>query len=411
MTIYCHFLRFHDFTLLKTLRTILNNIKEGKTMNPLPSNLKSRLKRANAQSKGIKARVRELSDGTYSVYLDIHTGNDRNYEQTNYRLSCRSENKLEDIRTLIEIEQLLARKQQDILESRLRSTVELGNDDVIVLQWFKSVAAKESYNSVTTVMRYLELFLREHNLTNLLFRELNYKICMDFFDFLKSRRLLYHNGKLLPNTVNIYMMKFKTLLNRAVSEEILLRNPAKQIKTKLEETTPDYLSKEEIQHLINVPAKYQDVKNAALFSVFTALRVSDIFQLKHSMIRNGTIYLQQKKTKTYVRIPLSDDANKILAEQRERYENTDQVFHITSRYMLNNHLKKWLSDAGLLIGRKLSFHSFRHTAAMQLLNNGTPLPTISKILGHSSIQSTMTYQKVRDESVEAAIKSVPSFFT
>ncbi len=379
-------------------------------MNPLPSSLNSRLKRANAQSKGIKARVRELSDGTYSVYLDLHTANGREYEQTNYKLSGRSENKLDDIRTLIEIELLLSRKQQDILESRLRSSVELGNDDVIVLQWFQSVAAKEPYNNTTTILRYLELFLREHNLTNILFRELNYKICMDFFDFLKNSSLLYHNGKLKTNTVNIYMSKFKTLLNRAVDEEILLRNPAKQIKTKLEETVPDYLSKDEIQHLINVPSKYQEVKNAALFSVFTALRVSDIFQLKHSMIRNGTIYLQQTKTKTYVRIPLSDDANKILAEQRELHD-TDKIFHITSRYMLNNHLKRWLKDAGLLNGRKLSFHSFRHTAAMQLMNNGTPLPTISKILGHSSIQSTMTYQKVRDESVEAAIKSVPSFFT
>ena len=39
-------------------------------------------------------------------------------------------------------------------------------------------------------------------------------------------------------------------------------------------------------------------------------------------------------------------------------------------------------------------HSLRHTLASRLLENDTPLATISDILGHVSIESTAVYLKV-----------------
>lgn len=45
------------------------------------------------------------------------------------------------------------------------------------------------------------------------------------------------------------------------------------------------------------------------------------------------------------------------------------------------------------------FHCFRHTFATMSLNNHVPLETISKMLGHSDIKTTLIYAKMMDKTI------------
>ena len=52
----------------------------------------------------------------------------------------------------------------------------------------------------------------------------------------------------------------------------------------------------------------------------------------------------------------------------------------------------------------LRFHDLRHTAATKMIEAGVDLVTVSKILGHASIQMTMRYAHPKPENMKRAVK-------
>lgn len=54
------------------------------------------------------------------------------------------------------------------------------------------------------------------------------------------------------------------------------------------------------------------------------------------------------------------------------------------------------------------FHSGRHTHATMMLTLGVDLYTVSKLLGHTNIQTTQIYAKLVDESKKKAIDLIPN---
>lgn len=56
----------------------------------------------------------------------------------------------------------------------------------------------------------------------------------------------------------------------------------------------------------------------------------------------------------------------------------------------------------------LAFHTARHTHATMMLTLGVDLYTVSKLLGHTNIQTTQIYAKLVDESKKKAIDLIPN---
>ena len=156
-------------------------------------------------------------------------------------------------------------------------------------------------------------------------------------------------------------------MNTAVKQKIIIDNPFKYIdKPKMEEKEMVYLTKEEVQEIINTEFDNKEVKNAFLFGCYTGLRYSDIKGLKWTNIKNGSIQLTQTKTKGTVCIPLGKNAEHILGLQRD---NIEFVFDI-SRYSssINKTLRNLTGKAE--INKEVTFHSSRHTFATLLISSG-----------------------------------------
>lgn len=219
-------------------------------------------------------------------------------------------------------------------------------------------------------------------------------------------------------TADTYCQTFRTMLNEAVREGLMDKNPWNSLETiekiKKPESKREYLTIDEIRSMIATDCPNELVKKAYLFSCFTGLRISDVKNLKWGDIyhENGQTYVSVVMVKTTkpLYIPLSGQALKWMPEKEEdRNKPDDYIFGNLVNYgNVNENLKKWAEAAG--IKKYISYHTSRHTFATMMLTLGADLYTVSKLLGHSSIKHTQIYARIIDSKKDEAVNLADTVF-
>ena len=134
------------------------------------------------------------------------------------------------------------------------------------------------------------------------------------------------------------------------------------------------------------------------------IRFENVKNLKWSdIVTNSTgtvLSYKQIKVETYETLPISDEAMKFLPIRTNK-KLSDKIYHLPKNETTNEVLEKWATTAK--ISKKITFHVSRHTAATLQLSLGTPIETVSKLLGHSKISTTQIYAKIIDKNKEAAV--------
>ncbi len=187
-----------------------------------------------------------------------------------------------------------------------------------------------------------------------------------------------------------------------------------------------YYTQEEVTKLLNVIDinTSQGKEDFLIISLicYLGLRISDIINLKLSNINfnENTISIIQYKTDNKLTLPLIDKVKYPLLDYlknvRPNTADIDYVF-ITSeepyrhKAELKNHgyiVKNYLIKAGIDInGRKHGFHSLRHSFSTSLLNENISLYSISTILGHRDIKTTMNYLDIDTSKLKELALEVP----
>jgi integrase len=201
-------------------------------------------------------------------------------------------------------------------------------------------------------------------------------------------------------------------LNKAVRENIIPRNPAGAVKSiSVPDADKVYLAPDELQRLADTPLKGElggEVRKAFLFSCFTGLRVSDLKSLSWGDIELNPLQLikRQKKTGNKVYVPLHETAWKLINDGTI-HSHTDLVFPRFGgiKDAVNNYLSRWAEKAG--IEKKIGWHTGRHTAAVLLLEGGAEIYTVSKLLGHTDLKTTLVYAKATDKMKRQAVNGLP----
>ncbi len=208
------------------------------------------------------------------------------------------------------------------------------------------------------------------------------------------------------NTVLKSMTFLRTFIHQAEREGIKIENPFKNYKIgkiigQRNPLLPGQLDAlENLYYENRLPSGQQNVLKYFLFSCFTGLRYQDIKDLKFSDIQVNKdqegndiniVSIIQHKTKDEVRIPLSNQAVKLLPDDGL---DQQQVFRVLTNQKTNSHLKSIALAARL--NRRLTFHESRHTFATHSLDKGIQEKVVSELLGHKDLKTTQEYLKVRD---------------
>lgn len=178
-----------------------------------------------------------------------------------------------------------------------------------------------------------------------------------------------------------------------------------------EETIPETWTQEEVRQLLASIDRSNAIGKRdyamLLLAIILGMRAGDICALKFKDLdwhQKLITYTQQKtgKVNTLPLLPAIGDAIIDYLKHGRLESDSDHVFirHVhpygefQSSTALSGNLKRYMRQAGLTPTKRKRAHSLRHTLASSLLQNGTPLMTISNILGHHAPQTTVGYLKV-----------------
>lgn len=367
----------------------------------------------------IKLRVKHLANGNKSIYLDMYMNGKRKYEFLKLYI-IPEYNKSDRVRNSETLKLANAIKAQRIIELQNQSHGFKINkmSHIKLIDYIQGVAEKKSENEVRkTVLHAVVYHLRRYDPNDTQLSRIDKDYILGFLDYLKTAKQTHtKKEKLLHVNTQVYYYKMlRYCLNYAVSEELISANPMNKMKNEEKphkhRTEREYLTIDELRKLAQTPFYNTLLKKAFLFSCFCGLRHSDIIALTWGDIEmdgegNSRLHIIQKKTKEAISLPLSQEAIKQLPK-REDAKDSDIIFKkLITLGRTNEILPKWAEQAG--IKKHITFHTARHTHATMLLTLGVDLYTVSKLLGHTNIQTTQIYAKLVDESKKKAIDLIPN---
>ena len=226
------------------------------------------------------------------------------------------------------------------------------------------------------------------------------------------QQFIYHCAKNLSARSQARMISgLKGFFEYLIFEDYRKDNPTDLIESpKIGRKLPDTLSEDEIDRIIDSIdlSTPQGERNRAIIETLYAcgLRVSELLSLKLSDLyfKEGYILVTGKGNKQrFVPIAASTQKyitiykNEIRVHQKPQPGHTDILFlnrrgKSLTRAMIFTIVRNQTREAG--IKKKISPHTFRHSFATHLLENGADLRAIQQMLGHESITTTEIYMHV-----------------
>jgi integrase/recombinase XerD len=212
----------------------------------------------------------------------------------------------------------------------------------------------------------------------------------------------------------------KTFYKFLVYEDLLRENPSKLLETpKLGRKLPDVLNEGEIENLINVIDLSLEggERNRAIIETLygCGLRVSELTHLRISdlFFEQELIRVIGKGNKERI-VPINKMAIKRINIYRNEVRNFITIKKGNEDYLFLNRRGSKLSREFIFmfvkelaekaqLRKKISPHSFRHSFASHLVNNGADIRIVQELLGHASIITTEIYTHLDNQKLVDAI--------
>lgn len=212
-----------------------------------------------------------------------------------------------------------------------------------------------------------------------------------------QRRLSNKN----PSSVRKDLFAIKFFFDKVLKQKLNLPNPKKN------SPLPNILTIEEIRRMIKVTS---NIKHVLIIKILygSGLRVSEVVNLKKEDLnfdeRLIHIKLAKGKKDRFVTIP------SLIIDELKNYCSLDSGNYLFESNrggrLTKDSIQKIVQNSAkkAQIKKRVYPHLLRHSFATHLLEQGTDLRIIQKLLGHSDIKTTQIYTHIS----QASIKNIKS---
>ena len=266
----------------------------------------------------------------------------------------------------------------------------------------------------TSINRLKEYIRSCYHRDDIMLAELDGQFIRDFDFWLKTDKHCQNNSALK------HLKNLKKVVRIALANDWIKKDPFYGIHFKQEEVNVEFLSREELDVLMNkgfTIKRLEQVRDIFVFCCFTALAFVDVQQLSREHLikdNNGTLWIRKARQKTnqMCNIPVLSIPQRILRKYEDNAEciKKGMLLPVISNQRMNAYLKEIVDLCS--ITKRLTTHVARHTAAtVVFLANDVSMENVSKILGHSNIRMTQHYAKVLDSSIMRDMVNVKKNFS
>ncbi len=280
---------------------------------------------------------------------------------------------------------------------------------------FEKLVAKGVYRKSTLtkykstekhILNYLQWQNAGHDV---LLVDLRIEFASNFEYYLQAEKGLSINlsAKMIKN--------LKKVIRDCVDKDWLDKDPFYRYKVKHVDPEIPHLSADELQALeakeITIE-RLSVIRDIFLFSCYTGFAYVDVANLTSDHIKigvDGKQWLIKPRQKTGISeiVPIFPPALRILNKYENSFKmkNSKKLLPVPTNQKVNAYLKELADICG--IHRRITFHIARHTFASTVtLDNGVPIDSVSKMLGHKSIKTTQIYAKVSDKKISDDTRSL-----
>ena len=265
-------------------------------------------------------------------------------------------------------------------------------------KYYLSLEKGMSRNTVTSYSSDIEDFLSKGNDPLTVTQD-------DIVSYLSSRDISKRSQARLLSSL-------RSLFGYLVMENLRKDNPTDGIDTpKIGRYLPEVLSVEEVEAIMDSvdTTSLTGIRDRAILEVLygCGLRVGEVTTLKISdlYLDEGFVRVIGKGNKQRI-VPIGEIASEAVKEYLSQRPSSDEGYDDfiflnrfgkpLSRVSVFNMVKNQAMAAG--VHKEISPHTFRHSFATHLIENGADLRVVQEMLGHESILTTEIYTHIESST-------------
>lgn len=273
------------------------------------------------------------------------------------------------------------------------------------LNYLKNIRlySKKTVASYEYDLKDYALFLEKNNLT---IKDDNDKTLKLYLNYI-------YDKKISNKSISRHLSSLRTYYDFLKKENIVTENIFKNVKNpKIEKTIPNFISHDKLNEIFtSFNDSNLDIRNRLVIELLyaTGLRVGELVNIKIKDIDFGAQSIKvlgkgSKERYVFYNNTTKEVLKKYLVVRKKLQKKANDYLLLNDKgtpikeASVRKIIQTTLMKCG--IKSKITPHTFRHTFATDLLNQGLDLVNVKELLGHASLNTTSIYTHITNDRIK-----------